>query len=465
MDEAAARGEDRNLFSANALARVPGSHESRVMVVHDARRTRAARLDKFPLAKRILGALGPGLITGASDDDPSGIGTYSQAGAQFGFSIGWTMLFSYPLMVAIQETCARIGRTTGHGIAGTIREHYPGWLLHFIVMLLFLANTINIGADLSAMGDAVQLLIGGPRALYVVLLAATCAGLQIFVSYARYAPFLKWMTLSLFAYFATLLVVKLDWLELARGVLVPSFAADSEFWTTVVAVLGTTISPYLFFWQAAQESEDIRAHPEREALRKAPRQGASALDRIRADTLIGMAVSNLVALAIIATTAATLHAEGMHDIRTSAQAAAALKPLAGESAFVLFALGIVGTGMLAIPVLAGSSAYALAEARKWPAGLGKRLEHARGFYGTIAAATLCGVLLNFIPVDPIRALFLSAVVNGVVAAPVMALIMLMATRKRIMGRFVISRPLQILGWTATAVMAAASAAMLLAAAL
>jgi NRAMP (natural resistance-associated macrophage protein)-like metal ion transporter len=435
------------------------------MVLHDARRHRVTRLDKPPLHKRILGALGPGLITGASDDDPSGIGTYSQAGAQFGFAIGWTMLFSYPLMVAIQETSARVGRTTGHGIAGTIRAHYPGWLLNSVVALLFLANTINIGADLSAMGDAVQLLIGGPRAVYVVLLAAICAGLQIFVSYARYAPFLKWMTLSLFAYFATLMVVRLDWLELARGVFVPSFSSDSEFWTTVVAVLGTTISPYLFFWQAAQECEDIRARPERQALRKAPRQGAAEIDRIRADTYVGMAVSNLVALAIIATTAATLHAGGMLDIRTSAQAAAALKPLAGEFAFVLFALGIVGTGMLAIPVLAGSAAYALAEARRWPIGLAQQPRHAPAFYGTIALATMCGVLLNLLPVDPIRALFLSAVVNGMVAAPVMAIIMLLATSNRVMGRFVIGPGLQFFGWIATAVMAAASAAMFLAAVL
>jgi NRAMP (natural resistance-associated macrophage protein)-like metal ion transporter len=435
------------------------------MVLHDARRNRVTRLGKPPLHKRILNALGPGLITGASDDDPSGIGTYSQAGAQFGFAIGWTMLFSYPLMVAIQETSARIGRTTGHGIAGTIRRHYPAWLLHSVVTLLFLANTINIGADLSAMGDAIQLLIGGPRTLYIVLLAALCAGLQIFVSYARYAPFLKWMTLSLFAYFAALVVVEIDWLELARGVLLPSFSSDPQFWTTVVAVLGTTISPYMFFWQAAQECEDLRAHPVRQALTKAPRQGASAIGRIRTDTYVGMAVSNLVALAIIATAAATLHADGMQDIRTSADAAAALKPLAGEFAFLLFALGIVGTGMLAIPVLAGSSAYALAEAQRWPFGLAKRPKRAPAFYATIAIATCCGVLLNFLPVDPIRALFLSAVVNGIVAAPVMAIIMLLATQKRVMGRFVIGRGLQVLGWTATAVMATASAAMLLAAVL
>src|SRR5436305_99457 len=435
------------------------------MVLHDARRNRATRLHKFHLHKRILSAFGPGLIAGASDDDPSGIGTYSQAGAQFGFGMCWTMLFSYPLMVAIQETSARLGRTTGHGIAGTIRAHYPGWLLYSVVALLFVANTINIGADLSAMGDAVQQLIGGPRALYVVLLAAICAGLEIFVAYGRYAPFLKWMTLSLFAYFVTLMVIKLDWLELARGVFVPSFSSDSEFWTHVVAVLGTTISPYLFFWQAAQECEDIRADPQRQALRKAPRQGASAIDRIRADTYIGMAVSNLVALAIMATAAATLYAEGMHEIRTSAEAAAALKPLAGDFAFALFALGIVGTGMLAIPVLAGSTAYALAEARKWPIGLAKQPQHARAFYGTIAIATMGGVLLNFLPVDPIRALFLSAVVNGIVAAPVIAIIMLMATRRRIMGRFVIGRGLQMFGWTATVVMATASAGMVLAAVL
>jgi NRAMP (natural resistance-associated macrophage protein)-like metal ion transporter len=435
------------------------------MVLHDARRSSVSRLDKPPIHKRILGALGPGLIAGASDDDPSGIGTYSQAGAQFGFGICWTMLFSFPLMVAIQETSARIGRTTGRGIAGTIRAHYPGWVVHSVVVLLFVANTVNLGADLSAMGDAVQLLIGGPRGVYVVLLAALCAGLQIFVSYARYAPFLKWMALSLFAYFATLMVIKLDWLEFARGLFVPSFSSDSEFWTTVVAVLGTTISPYLFFWQAAQECEDIRARPERQALRTAPRQGTSEIDRIRADTYVGMAFSNLVALAIIATTAATLHAGGIHDIRTSAQAAAALKPLAGEFAFLLFALGIVGTGMLAIPVLAGSSAYALAEAFQWPSGLAKRPKRAPAFYATIAVGTLCGVLLNFLPIDPIRALFLSAVVNGMVAAPVMAIIMLMATRSRIMGRFVIGPGLQISGWIATAVMAAASAAMFVAAAL
>ncbi len=432
------------------------------MVLREARRHLLARLERGSIPKRFLEKLGPGLIAGASDDDPSGIGTYSQAGAQLGFSIGWTMLFSYPLMVAIQETSAIIGRTTGHGIAGNIRRHYPAWLVHGVVGLLFVANTINIGADLSAMGDALQLLIGGPRTLYVVLLAAVCAILQIFVSYARYASILKWLTLSLFAYFATLMVIELPWPEVARGVLVPTFSADPEFWTIFVAVLGTTISPYLFFWQAAQECEEVRAHPDRIALAQAPRQGAAAFNRIRMDTYVGMAVSNLVALAIIITAAGTLHAGGMYDIRTSAQAAAALGPLAGPFALALFALGIVGTGLLSIPVLAGSAAYALGEAWKWPIGLAREPQRAPAFYGTIAVATMGGVLLNFLPIDPIRALFLTAVINGVIAAPVMAIIMLMATSEKIMGRFAVGRGLKFFGWAATAVMAAATAGLVIA---
>ncbi len=437
---------------------MPGS----AMVLQEARRHLRARLERGPIPKRILEKLGPGLITGASDDDPSGIGTYSQAGAQLGFSIGWTMLFSYPLMVGIQETSARIGRTTGHGIAGNIRRHYPHWLLHGTVALLFLANTINIGADLSAMGDAVQILVGGPRTLFVVLLAGICAGLQTFVSYARYASILKWLTLSLFAYFGTMMVIELPWAEVARGVLVPTFSADPEFWTIFVAVLGTTISPYLFFWQAAQECEEVRAHPDRTALAKAPRQGADAISRIRVDTFVGMAVSNLVALAIIITATGTLHAGGILDIRTSADAAKALGPLAGPFALALFALGIVGTGLLSIPVLAGSAAYALGEAWKWPIGLAREPQRAPAFYGTIAVATLGGVLLNLLPVDPIRALFLSALLNGIIAAPVMAIIMLIATNEKIMGRFAVGRGLKLLGWTATAVMAAATAGMIIA---
>jgi NRAMP (natural resistance-associated macrophage protein)-like metal ion transporter len=412
-----------------------------------------------PSKPRLLGLLGPGLITGASDDDPSGIATYSQAGAQFGFAVSWTMLFSYPLMAVIQEISGRIGRVTGRGIAGNIRRHYPNWLLQVIVLLLVVANTINIGADLGAMGEAVGLLVGGPRLAYVVLFGAVCAVLQIVMQYTRYVSVLKWLTLALFAYFGTVMVVQVPWAEVAWGLFVPSFSSDGAFWTTVVAILGTTISPYLFFWQASQEVEDIKAVPERQPLVTKPRQGPDALERIRLDTYVGMAFSNLVALAIIITTAATLHATGVTDIDTSSQAAEALKPVAGAFAFTVFALGIVGTGLLAVPVLAGSAAYAVGEARQWPTGLARRPKEAVAFYATIALATTVGVLINFSPINPIRALFWSAVINGVTAVPVMAIMMLMVANSKIMGKFKISGPLKIIGWTATIVMAAAAIGM------
>jgi len=404
--------------------------------------------------------LGPGLIAGASDDDPSGIATYSQAGAQLGFAISWTMLLSYPLMVAIQEVSARIGRTTGRGIAANIRRHYPNWMLQGIVVLVLIANTINIGADIGAMSDAVKVLIGGPHLLYVVAIAAFSALLQIFASYERYARILRWLTLALFAYFATVAVVHVPWGEAMRGLLVPTLSADPAFWTTVVAILGTTISPYLFFWQASQEVEEVRADPAAKPLVRAPGQAPREFERIRLDTAIGMALSNLVALAIIITTAATLHAHGVTQIETSAQAASALRPLAGESAFVIFALGIIGTGLLAVPVLAGSAAYALAEARKWPEGLARKPRKAKAFYATIAVATLVGVLINFSPVSPIKALYWSAVINGVVAVPIMAMMMHMTANRRVMGKFPVSDGLRVVGWCATAVMAAAVAGMI-----
>jgi NRAMP (natural resistance-associated macrophage protein)-like metal ion transporter len=404
--------------------------------------------------------LGPGLITGASDDDPSGIATYSQAGAQLGFAVSWTMLFSYPLMVAIQEVSARIGRTTGRGVAGNIRRHYPNWMLQGIVVLVLIANTINIGADIGAMGDAVKELIGGPHLLYVVAIAAVSTLLQIFITYDRYARILRWLTLALFAYFATVAVVHVPWGEVAAGFFVPTLSADPAFWTTVVAILGTTISPYLFFWQASQEVEEVRADPAAKPLVRAPGQAPRAFERIRLDTAIGMAFSNLVALAIIITTAATLHAHGVTEIETSAQAASALRPLAGEFAFVVFALGIIGTGLLAVPVLAGSAAYALAEARKWPDGLARKPHKAKAFYATIAVATLIGVLINFSPVSPIKALYWSAVINGVAAVPIMAMMMHMTANKRVMGDFPVSDGLRVVGWGATAVMAVAVAAML-----
>lgn len=411
-------------------------------------------------SKHWRSVLGPGLIAGASDDDPSGIATYSQAGAQFGFAISWTMLLSYPLMVAIQEISARIGRTTGRGIAGNIRRHYPNWMLQGIVTLVLAANTINIGADIGAMGDAVTLLIGGPHLVYVVVIGTVSALLQIFVTYARYARVLKWLTLALFAYFGTVMVVHVPWGEAVRGFFVPTFSTDPAFWTTVVAILGTTISPYLFFWQASQEVEEVRADPAAQPLVRAPAQAPREFERIRLDTAVGMAFSNLVALAIIITTAATLHAHGVTEIETSAQAASALRPLAGDFAFTIFALGVIGTGLLAVPVLAGSAAYALAEARKWPDGLARKPRKAKAFYATIAVATLVGVLINASPISPIKALYWSAVINGVAAVPIMTMMMHMTDNRRVMGKFPVSAGLRIVGWCATAVMGVAVVAMI-----
>ena len=419
----------------------------------------ASQADGKSTKSRVLQALGPGLITGAADDDPSGIATYSQAGAQFGFAITWTLLFTYPLMAAIQEISARIGRTTGMGIAANLRYHYRNWILQCIVLLLIIANTINIGADLGAMGDAVSLLIGGPKLLYVVAFGVLCAVLQVFIPYSRYVSVLKWLTFALFAYFGTVMVVKVPWVEAVRGFFIPTLLPNAEFWTVVVAILGTTISPYLFFWQASQEVEEIKGVRERKPLVEAPKQGPNAINRIQIDTYIGMAFSNFVALAIMFTTAATLHAAGTTDIQTSSQAAEALKPVAGPFAFAIFTLGIVGTGLLAVPVLAGSAAYALGEARKWPIGLARKPMQAKAFYATIIIATLSGIAMSFSPLDPVKALFWSAVINGVVSGPVMVMMMLIVCNEKIMGKFVLNGALKYVGWLATTVMAAAALGM------
>ncbi|MGX5826853.1 Nramp family divalent metal transporter [Mesorhizobium sp. 43Arga] len=413
-----------------------------------------------PSKPRLLSVLGPGLITGASDDDPSGIATYSQTGAQFGFGLTWTMLFSYPLMSVVQEISARIGRTTGRGIAGNMRKYYPNWLLQAVVVLLLIANIINIGADLGAMADALKLIVGGPSLAYVVAFGAVCVVLQIFLKYSRYVSILKWLTLSLFAYFGTVLFVHVPWGEVARGLFIPEFTSEASFWTSVVAILGTTISPYLFFWQASQEVEDEKAKPERQPLKQAPEQAENAIGRIRLDTYVGMAFSNIVALAIMVTAGATLHANGVTNIESTSQAAEALKPVAGPFAFAIFALGVIGTGLLAIPVLAGSAGYALGEARKWPTGLDRKPLEAKAFYATIAVATLLGACLNFTPVNPIKALYWSAVVNGVVAVPVMAVMMLMTARRDIMGESTVPLLIRAIGWIATAVMAVAAIVMI-----
>jgi NRAMP (natural resistance-associated macrophage protein)-like metal ion transporter len=363
----------------------------------------AAQRDVAPSKKRgFLAFLGPGLITGAADDDPSGIATYSQVGAQFGYGMTWLLLFSCPLMAAIQEVSARIGRVTGKGIAANVGEHYSPWLLRFLVLLLIVANVINLGADLGAMGAALRLVIGGPAQLYVVLLAVLCAGLEIFVQYKHYASILKWLTLALFAYVGTVLIVGVHWGEVAFHTFVPHIQWQADFLVSVVAVLGTTISPYLFFWQASEEAEEERIDPAAKPLLDAPEQARREIHRIRLDTWTGMGLSNLISWCIIVTTAATLNANNITNIQTSEQAAQALRPIAGEFAFFVFACGIVGTGLLAIPVLAGSAAYALAEMMKWPSGLSELPRHAKAFYGTIAIGTLLGVGFNFVHIDPSR---------------------------------------------------------------
>jgi NRAMP (natural resistance-associated macrophage protein)-like metal ion transporter len=406
-----------------------------------------------------LKKLGPGLITGAADDDPSGIATYSQAGAQFGFSMLWTVLLTYPLMVGIQMISAEIGRVSGHGLATNIRQHFPPWLLYTIVGLLLVANTINIAADVHAMADAMKLMIGGFTHLYVVGFGVLSLLLQLFIPYSRYVHLLKWLTLALLAYVATVFVVQIPWTQVLTNTLLPHLSWKPEYVTTVVAVFGTTISPYLFFWQASQEVEDQHANPQAQKLKDAPDQASANFRRIKLDTLIGMAFSNLVAFFIILTTAVTLHQHGVTEIHTSAQAASALRPIAGEFAFWLFSAGIIGTGLLAIPVLAGSAAYAMAGAFQWRNSLELKPVTAKGFYGIIALSTLIGVGLCFTPIDPIKALYWSAVINGVISVPIMVVMMLMAARSKVMGQFVISFKLKAVGWLCTVVMAIAVAAM------
>src|SRR3954454_16355959 len=358
---------------------------------------------------RLLKVLGPGLISGASDDDPVAIATYTQAGAKFGYELGRLSVLCFPVMAVVQEVSGRIGRTTGEGLAANIRQHYPPWLLLGCVFLLLCANIVAIGADLGAMADMVRLLIGGPHLLYVFLFVAVCIGLQIFMQYTRYVAVLKWTTLSLLGYFAAALLANVSWTDVLRG-LAPRPSWNREWITTVVAIFGVAISPYIFFWQSAQEAEDQRVKPKREPLVDAPEQAPAAIERIRLDTYAGMAVATLVGLAITVTTAATLHAQGVTDVQSSAQAAEALRPVAGSFAFGLFALGIIGTGLLAVPVLAGSAAYAIGEAQRWRVGLAREPAEAKLFYATLAFAATVGVIFNFARIAPMRALYWSAVV-------------------------------------------------------
>jgi NRAMP (natural resistance-associated macrophage protein)-like metal ion transporter len=427
---------------------------------NDASRTFLGRLSHRFHQSALAERLGPGLVTGAADDDPSGIATYSQAGAQFGFGLLWTMLLTYPLMCAIQLVSADIGRVTGNGLARNMGKLLPRWIVTVIVGLLFAANTINIGADLAAMGEATELVVGAGAHIFTFAFAIVSLLLQMFIPYRRYSNILKWLTLVLLAYVALLFVIEVDWAKAIKGMVWPTIAGTAAI-TTMVAIFGTTISPYLFFWQSAQEVEEVDQDDEKQPLRDAPQQAKGEFKRIKIDTFVGMAVSNLVALAIIIGTAATLHAAGKTDIQSAADAAKALEPVAGKFAFFIFSLGIVGTGLLAVPVLAGSAAYAIGESRGWETGLENKPWEAKGFYSVIAAATLLGIGIDWSPIDPIKALFWSAVINGVVAVPIMAVMMVVVSLKSAMGEYTASLRLRVFGWGATAVMAGAAFAMVL----
>jgi Mn2+/Fe2+ NRAMP family transporter len=411
-------------------------------------------------AKPKRNLLGPGLVTGAADDDPSGIATYSQAGAQFGYGLLWTVFLTTPFMIAIQLVSALIGRTTGKGIVANAKAIYGGRALHALVALLVIANVINIAADIAAMSEAAYLVVGGLRHEHALIFVAASVLLQVFVPYRRYAPILKWLTLVLFFYVGVIFTVDIPWREVAIGTLLPQVQLNADYLMLLVAVFGTTISPYLFFWQASQEVEEMRRQKKSRPLNTLARGGDTETRRIVVDTSVGMAFSNAIAFFIMLTTAATLHTHGVTRIDTAADAANALRPIAGDLAFFLFALGIIGTGLLAIPVLAGSAAYAVAEFYDWPSSLESRFSHASGFYSILAAATAIGFALTFTSFDPIQMLIWSAVINGVVAVPIMAMMMLIVSHRGAMGRFRATRKLAVAGWGATALMAVTVVAMI-----
>jgi NRAMP (natural resistance-associated macrophage protein)-like metal ion transporter len=421
--------------------------------------SRRSRLAARLHGAAVLNKLGPGLITGAADDDPSGIATYSQGGAQAGFGLLWTLLLTFPLMVAIQMVSALIGRVTGKGLASNMSRVLPRKVVGLLVALLLVANIINIGADLAAMGEAARLVTGWNAHAFTIVFALLSLTLQMFIPYRRYARFLTVLTFSLFAYVALLFMIKLDWLAVASGLIGLHADLAPAAATTIVAIFGTTISPYLFFWQSAQEVEEVDQRADEHPLVEAPREAPEAMSRIRLDTLAGMFVSNFIALSIMVATAATLHAHGVTNIETAADAARALEPIAGRFAFALFSLGIIGTGLLAVPVLAGSAAYAVGDAWGWKTGLDNMPWQAAGFYTVIGAAMLLGLGTLWSPLDPIKALYWSAVVNGVIAVPMMAALMLVAGSKA-MGRFKVGPVLGGLGWLSTAVMAAAAITMI-----
>jgi NRAMP (natural resistance-associated macrophage protein)-like metal ion transporter len=404
--------------------------------------------------------LGPGLVTGAADDDPSGIATYSQAGAQFGYGLLWTVFLTTPFMIAIQLVSAQIGRVTGKGLAANVMQIFPRWIVLLLVFLLVVANTFNIAADIAAMGEALSLVIGGLSHEHALIFASTSVLLQVFVPYRHYAPILKFMTLTLFAYVATALTVKIPWSTALLAAIWPKATINSDYFLMVVAVLGTTISPYLFFWQASQEVEQMaQGQYRRPLIQEFARRGKREIDRITVDTAAGMIFSNVIAFFIILTTAAVLNGAGITTINSATEAAEALRPIAGDLTFALFALGIIGTGMLAIPVLAGSAAYGVAEVFGWSATLEAKAPDAKGFYGIIAAATVIGFGLGFTGITAIHMLVWSAVLNGIIAVPIMAMMMVIISNSTIMGRYKAGFGLALIGWLGTALMGAAVVAL------
>lgn len=415
----------------------------------------AEKFTHFKKARSFWTGLGPGLVTGAADDDPSGIATYSQTGAQYGYQFLWLSLFTFPLMSIVQEMCARIGLTTGRGLAGNIRINYPGWVLYTCALLLFVANTLNIGANIGAMAEATRLILPNVSfGLIAVVFTLFCLLIQIFTPYERYARYLKYLVLVLLSYVATAFVVHLDWGKVFLAAVSPTFSLNSDQMFLVTAILGTTISPYLFFWQTSHEVEEEIQHG-KTSLRLREGTTNEEVKKMRLDVWIGMGVSNLVMFFIIATSAAVLFANGIHTINTASQAAAALRPLAGEQAFLFFAAGIIGTGLLSIPVLAGSAAYTVAESFKWPSGLYRKLHQARAFYGVIILSMLIGLSINFLGIDPIKMLIYSAVVNGLVAPPILYLIVQMTGDKKVVKERTNHPIVAALGWFITFIMAIA----------
>ena len=423
------------------------------------RRTRIGDLLWSRLKEHPLARVGPGLVTGVADDDPSGIATYSQAGAQFGLDMLWTMPLTFPLMAAIQSMCARIGRVTGKGLAANIKLAFPPSVLRGVVLLLLLANILNIAADVAAMGEVAELVTGFNRHAMTIFFVVSTLLLQVFIPYHRYVVFLKWLTLSLLAYAAVLFTVHVPWREVGLRTIWPKFPLGSDAAAVVTGVFGTTISPYLFFWQASEEVEDMERRWGGVSLIADKPNADAELRRIRWDTWSGMFYSNIAAYFIILATAMTLNVAGITDINTAAEAASALRPLAGDFAFLLFALGILGVGLIGVPVLAGSGAYALSEAMGWKEGLELKFSDARGFYGVIAISVLAGMIIQYSPISPMKALFWSAVINGVVAVPLMVVVILLASSKTVMGDFTAPRSIIILGWIATAIMGIAAVSM------